>query len=474
MVRTRFAPSPTGTLHLGSARTALFNWLYAQHYKGQFLLRIEDTDKVRSRQEYTDSLLRDLTWLGLSWDEPLVIQSQQIGVHQEMAAQLLKQGHAYRCFCTTQELIEMREKAIAQGKPPLYDRRWRDVHAHCPDRPFSIRLKTPLHGATAIHDGVQGLVTVDNATLDDMVLLRSDGTPTYMLAVVVDDHAMGITHIIRGDDHLTNAFRQAQIYHALGWSVPKMTHIPLIHSADGAKLSKREGALGVDAYREMGILPEALVNALVRLGWSHGNEEKITVNQMIDWFDGHALSKSPARFDEDKLFALNAYYLRQLSDEAVCDLLANFYQGQASHIPLDNPAGKCRTLFFQNKNRVLRIISALAQRSRSLIELDEALYPYLVEKLPEKPDFSEEDQVRLEAFLKAIKAYEGSFMDAGALEAFMRVWADKNGCSFGKLAKPLRLALTGQSVSPSLTEVMIGLGQDWVCARLRDCINRPI
>src|SRR5580704_5588080 len=316
-VVTRFAPSPTGFLHIGGARTALFNWLYARGRGGKMLLRIEDTDRERSTQAAIDAILDGLSWLGLDWDGDAVYQFARSGRHREVAEQLLASGRAYRCYASAEELAQMREMARREGRPKLYDGRWRDRSpAEAPDNvPPVIRLKAPLTGETVIEDQVQGRVVWQNENLDDLVLLRSDGTPTYMLAVVVDDHDMGVTHVIRVDDHLTNAARQTQIYQALGWGVPVWAHIPLIHGADGAKLSKRHGALGVDAYRALGYLPAALRNYLARLGWSHGDKEFFSTEELIDAFDLGAIGRSPSRFDFAKLENVNGHYMRATGDD---------------------------------------------------------------------------------------------------------------------------------------------------------------
>src|SRR6188768_1159185 len=334
-VVTRFAPSPTGFLHIGGGRTALFNWLYARARGGKMLLRIEDTDRARSTEPAIAAILDGLSWLGLGWDGDTVYQFSRVERHREVVDQMLAAGHAYRCYASPEELTEMREKARAEGKTRLYDGRWRDRDpADAPQgvKP-AIRLKAPLTGETVVEDQVQGRVTWQNENLDDFVLLRSDRNPTYMLAVVVDDHDMGVTHIIRGDDHLNNAARQTQIYQALGWTVPVMSHIPLIHGPDGSKLSKRHGAMGVDAYRAMGYLPEALRNYLVRLSWSHGNDEIMSSEQMIEWFDIDGIGRSAARFDFAKLENLNAHYLRSMDDErllaVLTDALPHLPQGAA-------------------------------------------------------------------------------------------------------------------------------------------------
>ena len=316
---TRFAPSPTGFLHIGGARTALFNWAFARHHGGRFLLRIEDTDRARSTQEAIDAILDGMGWLGLDADEAPVYQHANAPRHIAIAEQLLADGHAYKCFCTAEEVEAMREKARAEGKPPRYDGTWRDRDAsEAPaDAPFVVRFKAPQSGETVIDDLVQGRIATANDQFDDLILLRSDGTPTYMLSVVVDDHDMAVTHIIRGDDHMTNAARQAQIYAALGWDVPQFAHIPLIHGPDGTKLSKRHGALGVEAYRDMGYLPEAMRNYLARLGWSHGDDEVFSTAQLIEWFGLEAIGKSPARFDKEKLDNVNAQHLNMADDAAL-------------------------------------------------------------------------------------------------------------------------------------------------------------
>src|SRR5215470_13221062 len=323
-VVVRFAPSPTGFLHIGGARTALFNWLYAKHKRGKFLLRIEDTDRARSTQAAVDAIIDGMKWLGFDWDGDVVMQSARIARHAEVARALLAQGRAYHCYCTPEELEAMRERARKEGRPVRYDGTWRDrvPDGPLPNVPPVIRLKAEQEGETVIEDRVQGRVVVSNQQLDDLIILRGDGTPTYNFSVVVDDHDMGITHVIRGADHLTNAFRQTQIYRALGWPEPVFAHVPLIHGPDGAKLSKRHGALGVEAYREMGYLPEALRNYLLRLGWGHGDAEIISTEQAIEWFDLSEVGRSPSRFDFAKLDNLNAHYLREADDTRLVELVA--------------------------------------------------------------------------------------------------------------------------------------------------------
>ncbi|MFI4988172.1 MAG: glutamate--tRNA ligase, partial [Alphaproteobacteria bacterium] len=359
-VIVRFAPSPTGFLHIGGARTALFNWLYARHAKGVFRLRIEDTDRARSTEAATQAILEGLRWLGLSWDDEVVYQFARAGRHAEVARELLAKGHAYHCYCTPDELKARREAARAEGRPMSYDRRCRTLAPS--DAPIGvspvIRLKAPESGESVIEDLVQGSVRVANEQLDDMVLLRADGTPVYMLSVVVDDHDMAISHVIRGDDHLTNAFRQTLLYRAMAWPVPQFAHIPLIHGPDGAKLSKRHGALGVDAYREMGYLPEALANYLLRLGWAHGDDEIVSSEQAIAWFDIKNVGRSAARFDFAKLDNLNAHYLRQCDNGRLSELLRPFLAKALADKP--DAAGEAR---------LLRGLDALKQRAKTLKEL---------------------------------------------------------------------------------------------------------
>src|SRR6516165_7298664 len=371
-VVVRFAPSPTGFLHIGGARTALFNWLFARHHGGKFLLRIEDTDRIRSTSEAVAAIIDGLDWLGLSWDDEIVYQSSRAARHAEVARQLLAVGRAYYCYCTPAELEAMREKARSEKRSVRYDGTWRDRDASeaPPGVPPAIRLKAAQQGATTIRDQVQGDVTVANGELDDLIILRADGTPTYNFSVVVDDHDMAITHVIRGDDHLNNAFRQIHIYRALGWTVPEFAHVPLIHGPDGAKLSKRHGALGVDAYREMGYLPEALRNYLLRLGWSHGDDEIISTDQSIRWFDIDAVGRAAARFDFAKLANLNGHYIRQAEDERLLDLI----------VPrLEHTLG--RALDEVERTRLRAALPGLKPRAKTLVELADQARFY-VEKRP--------------------------------------------------------------------------------------------
>jgi glutamyl-tRNA synthetase len=466
-VVTRFAPSPTGFLHIGGARTALFNWLYARRQGGKMLLRIEDTDRERSTDAAIAAILDGLEWLGLDWDGQTVYQFQRAARHREVAEQMLAAGKAYHCYATQVELEEMREKARAEGKPLRYDGRWRDRDpSTAPEgaKPV-IRLKAPQTGETVVNDEVQGRVVWQNENLDDLVLLRSDGTPTYMLAVVVDDHDMGVTHIIRGDDHLTNAARQTQIYDALGWDVPSMSHIPLIHGADGAKLSKRHGALGIDAYRSMGYLPAALRNYLVRLGWSHGDQEVFSTQEMIDAFKLSSIGRSPARFDYAKLENLNGLYMRQ-SDDA--DLLAAL----KVILPEIGPArGLGATLSPELEAKFLAAMPGLKERAKTLIELlDSAFYLYAQRPLQlddkAKGLLDEAARQRLPKIAEKLAAV-GDWAPA-PLEAAVRAYVEESGLKLGQAAQPLRAALTGRAMSPGLFDVMAVLGREETLARLAD------
>ena len=461
-VVTRFAPSPTGFLHIGGARTALFNWLFARHHGGQFRLRIEDTDRKRSTEEAVAAILEGLTWLGLDWDGEAVHQFARAERHAEMARQLLAEGKAYHCYCTPEELAEMREAARAEGRAMLYDGRWRErgPAEAPPGVPPVIRLKVPREGETVIEDLVQGPVTVANAQLDDMVLLRADGTPTYMLSVVVDDHDMEISHVIRGDDHLTNAFRQTQLFEALGWTPPAFAHIPLIHGPDGAKLSKRHGALGVEAYRELGYLPEALRNYLLRLGWAHGDEEIISSDQAIEWFGLDAVGKSPARFDFDKLDNLNGHYIREAGNARLVELLSPRLEAALGH-----------TIGETDRERLRMACESLKPRAKTLTELAENAFFYLAERpLSLTPKAAkllgpEARQLlaRLEPALDALADWSEP-----ALDEAVRAFAEAEGVKLGRIAQPLRAALTGSHASPGIFEVMAILGREESLTRIRD------
>ena len=469
-VVTRFAPSPTGFLHIGGGRTALFNWLYARRHGGKMLLRIEDTDRERSTDAAIAAILDGLKWLGLDWDGEVVYQFSRAARHREVAESLLAQGRAYYCYATQQELEEMRETARKEGRPLRYDGRWRDrdpSEAPAGAKPV-IRLKAPTEGETVVEDEVQGRVVWQNKDLDDLVLLRSDGTPTYMLAVVVDDHDMNVTHVIRGDDHLTNAARQSQIYQALGWDVPKMAHIPLIHGPDGAKLSKRHGALGVEAYRSMGYLPEALRNYLVRLGWSHGDQEIFSTQEMIEAFDLSSIGRSPARFDFAKLENLNGYYMRQADDErlvqALEDLLPELEKDE-HHLG--------RTFKPALRQKLLAAMPGLKERAKTLVELlDSAYYLYAQRPLhldEKAASLLADGHTRLVGIAEKLEAI--SDWSAQSAEAVVREHAEAIGAKLGQVAQPLRAALTGRATSPGLFDVMAVLGKEETLLRLRDQIK---
>ncbi|MCK9550005.1 glutamate--tRNA ligase [Aquamicrobium sp.] len=469
-VVTRFAPSPTGFLHIGGARTALFNWLYARHTGGTMLLRIEDTDRERSTDAATAAILEGLSWLGLKWEGVPVSQYERAGRHREVAEELVRLGKAYYCYATPAELEEMREKARAEGRPPRYDGRWRDRDpSEAPAGvPGAIRIKAPTEGETLVRDLVQGDVRFPNKDLDDFIILRSDGNPTYMHAVVVDDHDMGVTHIIRGDDHLTNAARQTIIYDAMGWQVPEMAHIPLIHGADGAKLSKRHGALGVEAYRAMGYLPEALLNYLARLGWSHGDDEVMSIAQMIEWFDITDVNKGAARFDFAKLEALNGIHMRSMDDAALTEALL-------SALPY-LPDGEALAAGFDHagRERLLRAMPGLKDRAKTLIELADNTY-YLTARRPlqldEKATAILDDAAR--AVLKDVltRFQDISEWNAQTTEAAIREYAESSGLKLGKIAQPLRAALTGRATSPGVFDVLDVLGREESLARIGDQID---
>jgi glutamyl-tRNA synthetase len=466
-VVTRFAPSPTGFLHIGGARTALFNWLYAKRFGGKMLLRIEDTDRERSTDAAIAAIIDGLTWLDLSWDGDIVFQFSRADRHRQIAEQLLAEGKAYRCYASPEELTAMREGARKEGRAKLYDGRWRDRDAS--DAPPGvkpvIRLKAPQTGETVVDDQVQGRVTWQNENLDDFVLLRSDGNPTYMLAVVVDDHDMGVTHIVRGDDHLNNGARQTQIYQALSWKVPVMAHIPLIHGPDGSKLSKRHGALGVDAYRAMGYLPAAMRNYLVRLGWAHGDQEMFSTEEMIAAFDLPAIGRSPARFDFAKLENLNGHYIRHTGDDA---LIADL-EKLLPHIAGGEELATKMTPALREKLRIA--MPGLKERAKTLVELFEASRFLWATRPLEinaaaKVLLTREAKALTAALVPELEAL--SDWTAGAVEAVVRGYAERAGQKLGAVAQPLRVALTGRTTSPPIFDVLAVLGRDESLARLRD------
>lgn len=455
----RFAPSPTGYLHIGGARTALFNWLFARRFGGTFRLRIEDTDRARSTEDAIAKIFEGLQWLGVDWDGEVVFQFQRAGRHAELAHKLLAEGRAYRCYATQEELAEMRETARAAGRPIGYDGRWRDRDpgAVPPNVPPVIRLKAPREGQTIIRDKVQGDVVFDNAQLDDMVLLRSDGTPTYMLSVVVDDFDMGVTHVIRGDDHLNNAARQVQLINALGFPVPTYAHIPLIHGPDGAKLSKRHGALGVEAYRDMGYLPETMRNYLVRLGWSHGDEEIFSTEQAIAWFDLDAIGKSPSRLDPAKLDHVNGHYLRQADDRRLVDLI----------LPRLSPR--------VDVAKLTAAMPGLKERAKTLVDLADGA-AFLDAARPIAPDakakalLTETARARLARLAPALEDLPD--WSAAAIEAAIRAFIATEGVKLGDVAQPLRAALTGRTTSPGLFDVLWVLGREECLGRIQDAVQQ--
>lgn len=463
----RFAPSPTGYLHIGGARTALFNWLYARRHGGTFLLRIEDTDRERNNDDAVAAILDGLRWLELDWDGEPVSQFSRAVRHRAVAAEMLARGHAYHCYSQPAEIEAARDAAKAAGRAQIFESPWRDRPASAAPAGIkpAVRLKSPRSGETVVSDHVQGQVTVPNKDLDDLIILRSDGNPTYNLAVVVDDHDMGVTLIIRGVDHLTNAARQTQIYQAMGWSVPEFAHVPLIHGSDGAKLSKRHGALGVEAYRSMGYLPAALRNYLVRLGWAHGNDEIIATDQLIAWFDLEGIGKSPARFDYAKLTDLNGHYIRTTSDHDLVrrieDILPELAGG--AQIAAGLAAG--------GRDKLLAAMPGLKERAKTLLELiDGAQYLFAVRPIP----LDDKAAALLDASARAVigqlapRLAAVTDWQAGALESAVRAFAEETGAKLGKVAQPLRAALTGRAVSPPVFDVMVAIGREEALARLAD------
>ncbi len=467
-VVTRFAPSPTGMLHIGGARTALFNWLYAKHTGGAFLLRIEDTDRERSKPEHVEAITNGLKWLELDWDGEPFFQFARVERHREVALELLATGRAYNCYLTPDELTAMRENAKAEGRPQVIESPWRDRdpnEAPAGVKP-SVRLRTRRDGETVVDDRVQGRVVIPNKDLDDLIILRSDGTPTYNFAVVVDDHDMGITHVNRGVDHLTNAARQTQVYVALDWDVPIFAHVPLIHGPDGAKLSKRHGAEATDAYRAMGYLPEAMRNYLVRLGWSHGDDEIISTEQLIEWFDLDAVGRSPARFDFAKLADLNGHYIRKATDDELVrrlrELLEVVEGGPQKLARLERDGG-------WDKLRIA--LPGLKERAKTLLELvDGAAFLFADRPLSLDDKAAKLIDADARAVLGALIPRLEAVPEwtAASLEAEVRSVAESSGAKLGKIAQPLRAALTGRSISPPVFDVMHALGRDESLARLKD------
>ena len=458
---TRFAPSPTGFLHIGGARTALFNWLYARGRGGKFLLRIEDTDRARSTPEATEAIYDGLTWLGLDWDGDAISQFARVDQHRAAAEKMLETGGAYRCYATQEEIAAARDAAKAEGRPPRFDSPWRDNGpADWPDAPYTVRLKAPREGEIIVEDEVQGRVSFAATQIDDLIMLRSDGTPTYMLAVVVDDHEMGVTHVIRGDDHLTNAARQICIYNAMGWPIPSFAHIPLIHGPDGAKLSKRHGALGAEAYRDMGYLPEAMRNYLVRLGWAHGDDEFFSDAEMQKWFDLPQVGKSAARFDFKKLENLNGQHMRVADDAALAKAALALLQVQDGTVVSD-----------AKQAMLTEAMGGLKERAKTLLDLLNSAH-YILADRPFMPDekatklLSDDAKVllsRLTSHLRNVSVWSSEL-----LEEAVRAFAEAEDLKLGKVAQPMRAALTGRATSPGVFDVLFTLGREESLARLQD------
>ncbi len=458
---TRFAPSPTGFLHIGGARTALFNWLYARGRGGKFLLRIEDTDRARSTPEATEAIYDGLTWLGLDWDGEAISQFARVDRHQAAVAKMLDTGGAYRCYATQEEIAAAREAAKAEGRPPQFNSPWRDKGPDdWPDAPYTVRLKAPRSGEVVVEDEVQGRVSFDANQIDDLIMLRSDGTPTYMLAVVVDDHEMGVTHVIRGDDHLTNAARQTCIFNALGWPVPTFAHIPLIHGPDGAKLSKRHGALGAEAYRDMGYLPQAMRNYLVRLGWAHGDDEFFSDAEMLEWFDLPQIGKSAARFDFKKLENLNGQHMRIADDAVLTKAALALLKVRDGTIVSD-----------VKQAQLAEAMGGLKERAKTLVDLLNSAH-YILSDRPFTPDEKAakilSDDARALLSRLTVHLQNASDWTSELLEEAVRAFAEAEDLKLGKVAQPMRAALTGRATSPGVFDVLVTLGREESLARLQD------
>lgn len=465
-VVTRFPPSPTGMMHIGNARTAIFNWLYARHNNGKMLLRIEDTDKQRSTKEAVDVIFDSLEWLGIDWDNEPIYQSLRAKRHLEVAQELLDKGLAYKCYCSQAELDEMRQRAKDQNSPTWYDRRWREADPSSAPKDIQpvIRIKAPLEGVSVINDMVQGPVNVDARNIDDFIIVRSDNTPTYMLSVIVDDHDMGVTDIIRGDDHLNNAFRQKVIYDAMGWSLPRMAHLPLIHGADGAKYSKRHGSVGVLDFKEDGVLPEALFNCLLRLGWSHGDDEIISIEQAIEWFDIKSVGKSSSKFDTAKLEFYNTHYIRESDNARLLECIKPLMEDKLGE-----------SLRESVQNRLLQGLDDLKQRVKDLHQLaDEALFYAIKVPFPyeEKAKIliDEDAKIMLKKLKTALK--ESVAYDDDTIQAICRELAEKENLKLKNVMMPFRAALTGTTKSPPLSKAAEILGLEEVCHRIDYAISQ--
>ena len=460
MVRTRFAPSPTGYLHIGGVRTALFNWLFARHHGGVFILRVEDTDRARSTQEYLNAILDGLQWLGLNWDEGPYFQSQRKKLYREHVEQLLSEGKAYRCYCTPEELEERRQQALAEGRKPKYDGRCRERSDQPRDLPSVIRFKAPQKGTTVVEDQVKGTVAFDNEELDDLIILRSDGTPTYNFVVVVDDVLMGITHVIRGDDHLNNTPRQIHLYEALGYSIPVFAHLPLIMGQDHARLSKRHGATSITAYQEMGYLPHALVNYLARLGWSYGDQELFSREELIEHFSLEGVGKAAGVFNQEKLLWLNAHYIKEGESNQIAQQLISFLHRRGIEAELNE--------------RLIKAVQSLQPRAKTLVEMAEQAEFYFRDDFP-YDEKSGRQFLRPELvpfLLSLLEELRGSQdFEEVHLEELFRQLTEQQGLKMKQAAQGVRLALTGKTSSPGLFEVMEGIGRDRVIKRLERALG---
>ena len=463
---TRFAPSPTGNLHIGSARTALFNWLFAKNTKGKFLLRIEDTDKIRSTKESINKILDGLKWLDINWDDKIVYQSLNQQRHKQVAEDLLEKGLAYKCFCSEDDLKKMREEAKILKKPFRYNRTWRDKDAKDVPKDINpvIRIKAPIEGESIIDDIIQGSITVSNEEMDDFIIVRSDGTPTYMLSVVVDDHDMNVTHIVRGHDHLTNTFRQNIIYKSMGWDAPKTAHIPLIHGSDGSKMSKRHGAIDVEEYKNNGILPDALINYMLRLGWSHGDDEIISLKNAIKWFKLEKIGKSPAKFDNDKLISVNSHYIKELDNNKIIVFLKTYYEK------------KYKIKFDKDSTERLNLgLEDIKSRSRDLIQLAEmslfycSKFPISISKKADKY-IKKVDKNIFKDLLEALKVIENNFTKQ-EIEKIIANFLSKKGLKLSDIIQYIRAMITGLDVSPRIYDIMEILGFVEIKKRIEYFIN---
>ena len=459
-VKTRFAPAPTGYLHIGGVRTALFNWLFTRQKRGKFILRIEDTDVARSSEEYLSAILDGLTWLGLNWDEGPYFQSQRMHLYREHVERLLREGKAYRCYCTPEELEERRQRSLTEGRKPKYDGRCRERMDQPANLPYAIRFKAPWTGATTVDDLIRGTVTFKNEELDDLIILRSDGAPTYNFVVVVDDALMGITHVIRGDDHLNNTPRQILLYEALGYPIPTFAHLPLILGQDRTRLSKRHGATSVTAYQEMGYLPHALVNYLARLGWSYGDQEIFSREELIEKFSLEGAGKSAGVFNPEKLLWLNAHYIREGDPSQIAQMLIPFLHQREVEAKLNG--------------RLIKAVRSLQPRARTLVEMAEAAEFYFKDDFPyDEKGARKFLRPELSPFLTSLLEELRSSADfvEDTLERLFRHLTEQKGLKLNQAAQGVRVALTGKTVSPGLFEVMEGIGKERVIKRLERALG---